>query len=266
MNNDGTRDCNGGTFPPGLTPPLASSRPGLALGSWPGSVGLVFGRGRAGGRARLAGSRLAPGRGRARVRPRKQDPQADGARAVAATVSTQAACGGPPAGPWPDRVRARRLGAPGRDRAWARGPGSLAGLVAWFGAGLVAGMSRPGTDNTSPLSPLSSWRSDRAFGLVVGSWSGSWSGCGVWSCVPAGLGPSGSRPGSPAGLGYGLGRPRGRARIPQSWSSSLAFASSLHLTGPRFASCGSSKTPAAAASCARSGPSTSSATPACKTA
>jgi len=29
-------------------------------------------------------------------------------------------------------------------------------------------MSRPGTDNSSPLSPQSSWRSDRAFGIVAG--------------------------------------------------------------------------------------------------
>ena len=36
------------------------------------------------------------------------------------------------------------------------GAGIGAGLVAWFGAGLVARMSRPGTDSTSPLSPLAS--------------------------------------------------------------------------------------------------------------
>jgi hypothetical protein len=48
------------------------------------------------------------------------------------------------------------------------GAGIGAGLVAWLGAGLVAGMSRPGTDSTSPLSPLASWRSDRAFGLMTG--------------------------------------------------------------------------------------------------
>ena len=35
------------------------------------------------------------------------------------------------------------------------GLGFATGLVAWLGAGLVAGMSRPGTDNTSPLSPRS---------------------------------------------------------------------------------------------------------------
>ena len=52
--------------------------------------------------------------------------------------------------------------------AVASAVGLVAGLVTWLGVGLIAGMSRPGTDNTSPLSPLSSWRSDRAFGLVVG--------------------------------------------------------------------------------------------------
>jgi MFS family permease len=48
----------------------------------------------------------------------------------------------------------------------------IAGVVAWLAAGLaaglVAGMSQPGTDTTSPLNPRASWRSDRAFGLVVG--------------------------------------------------------------------------------------------------
>jgi hypothetical protein len=47
-------------------------------------------------------------------------------------------------------------------------PGLGAWLVAWIGAGIVAGMSQPGTDNASPLSPLSSWRSDQAFGRRVG--------------------------------------------------------------------------------------------------
>ncbi len=53
-----------------------------------------------------------------------------------------------------------------------------AALVAWLAIGLIAGMSRPETDNASPLSPLTSRRSDRMFGLVVGlvypqSWSSS---------------------------------------------------------------------------------------------
>jgi hypothetical protein len=36
----------------------------------------------------------------------------------------------------------------------------------------VTGMSRPGTDNTSPLTPLAASRSDRAVGQVAGSWPG----------------------------------------------------------------------------------------------
>jgi hypothetical protein len=44
----------------------------------------------------------------------------------------------------------------------------VAAIVAGLGAGLITGMSRPGTDNASPLSPLPSWRSDRAFGIVTG--------------------------------------------------------------------------------------------------
>jgi hypothetical protein len=118
------------------------------------------------------------------------------------------------------------------------GPGELAvlvtgleaglevGLVAWLGAGLVAGMSRPGTGNTSPLSPLSSWRSDRVFGLVTGLVAGLVSGLSLglvfWFVAgfTFGLG---------AGLVIGLvtwlvtGLVVGLV-YPQTWSSSLAFA------------------------------------------
>ena len=102
--------------------------------------------------------------------------------------------------------------------------------MAWLGAGLLAGMSRPGTDNASPLSPLSSWRSDRAFGLVAGLVTGLVIGLvlglvfgfrtglgrahvGLWDGLGFGLAWPGSWPGSLVGLVY-----------PQSWSSSLAFA------------------------------------------
>jgi hypothetical protein len=85
-------------------------------------------------------------------------------------------------------------------------PGLVAELLAWLGAGLVAGMSRPGTDNTSPLSPLSSWRADRAVGLTVGLGVGLAFGLGVGLAL-----------GVSAGLVSGL-------VYPQSWSSSLAFA------------------------------------------
>ena len=92
----------------------------------------------------------------------------------------------------------------------ALGFGLVTGFVAWLGAGLVAGMSRPGTDNTSPLSPLSSWRRDRAFGLVAGLVFGLVFGLSV------GL-SDGLSEGLVAGLAFGL-------VYPQTWSSSLAFA------------------------------------------
>ena len=103
------------------------------------------------------------------------------------------------------------------------GVGLWVGLVplAWLWAGLVAGMSRPGTDSTSPLSPLSSWRSDRAFGLVAGLGAGLGAGLAfglghgsttTWVVLAVGLG---------AGLGAGLVV---WLVYPQSWSSSLAFA------------------------------------------
>ncbi len=119
--------------------------------------------------------------------------------------------------------------------------GLVIGFVAWLGAGLVAGMSRPGTDNTSPLSPLSSWRSDRAFGLAAGLVAGlafalSFGfvfGLNVFglyiSALPTVPGSAvhlsifwpglvyGFVAGLAAGLVFGLA-------YPQTWSSSLAFA------------------------------------------
>ena len=91
----------------------------------------------------------------------------------------------------------------------APGAGLLGGLafgfVAWLGTGLVAGMSRPGTDNTSPLSPLSSWRSDRAFGLVAGLVAGLVVGlaAGLWAWFTFGLW-AGLLGGLVVGLVYGL--------------------------------------------------------------
>ena len=110
----------------------------------------------------------------------------------------------------------------------ALGLGLATGLVVWLGVGLVAGMSRPGTDNTSPLSPVASWRSDRAFGLVVGLvvglavwfwiglavwfWFGLATGFAVWFALVVPL-VFGLVVGLVVWLVY-----------PQSWSSSLAFA------------------------------------------
>ena len=99
--------------------------------------------------------------------------------------------------------------------------GLVVGLMAWLAAGLVTGMSRPGTDNISPLSPLSSWRSDRAFGIVVGIgvWLGLGLGVGLASGLAFGLAAIGPW------IAYGLGPAIGAGlAYPQSWSSSLAFA------------------------------------------
>ena len=101
--------------------------------------------------------------------------------------------------------------------------GLAAGLVAWLGGGLVAGMSRPGTDNTSPLSPLPSRRSDQAFGLVVGLVV--WLGVGIAFGIAFGIGTGNLARGLADGLGGGFvaGLLVGLV-FPQSWSSSLAFA------------------------------------------
>jgi hypothetical protein len=100
--------------------------------------------------------------------------------------------------------------------------GVVVGFLAWLAAGFLAGMSRPGTDNTSPLSPRSSWRSDQAFGLVaelviwlaVGSALGLVFGFASMTWQPLVVGPL-------AGLGTGL---LAGLAYPQSWASSLSFA------------------------------------------
>jgi hypothetical protein len=101
--------------------------------------------------------------------------------------------------------------------------GLVAALVAWLVAGLFAGMSRPETDNTSPLSPLLSRRSDQAFGLMVGLVV--WLGVGLVVWLGVGLGTGQLARGFADGLGSGLvaGLLVGLV-YPQSWSSSLAFA------------------------------------------
>jgi hypothetical protein len=110
----------------------------------------------------------------------------------------------------------------------ALGLGLATGFVAWLGVGLVAGMSLPGTDNTSPLSPPSSWRSDRAFGLVAGlafgllTWLVVWIVIWLWAGIAAAefravFQVAGVVIGLAAGLVAWL-------VYPQSWSSFLAFA------------------------------------------
>ena len=151
----------------------------------------------------------------------------DDAAAVAATASTQAACGGPPGRTVAGIVFGWSAGL--SPSFWdlvvlrdALGFGLVIGFAAWLGAGLLAGMSRPGTDNASPLSPLSSWRSDRAFGRVAGLVAGLVSG--LSATVLFGL-PGVLSSGLSAGLLYGLvaGITVGLV-YPQTWSSSLSFA------------------------------------------
>ena len=103
--------------------------------------------------------------------------------------------------------------------------GDAVGLVAWLGAGVVAGMSWPGTDSTSPLSPLSSRRSDQAFGLAAGI--AAWLGIGlVTGATEVFRGTAGL--GIALGIALGAGLAAGLLVwlvYPQSWSSSLlAFA------------------------------------------
>ena len=147
--------------------------------------------------------------------------------------------------------------------AWA--PAAPRVMASWLGAVLVAGLASGHTD-----------------GLLAGNTAGFWAvfafGRGnkppkriapvrwrqLFRRRPLGGGPPrrarGRRPGRPRG------RARARARVYAVVVILPRVCTARHLTGLRFASCGSSKTPAAAASCARSGPSNSSATPAGKTA
>jgi hypothetical protein len=106
--------------------------------------------------------------------------------------------------------------------AWL-GAGLAAALVAWLGAGLIVGMSRPETDNTSPLSPLPSRRSDQAFGLVAGLVV--WLGIGLAFGIAFGIGTGNLARGLADGLGDGLAAGLLIGLVyPLSWSSSLAFA------------------------------------------
>ena len=152
----------------------------------------------------------------------------------------------------PRRIRLRRWREALRWDALARGlvPGLIVGigigLVAWLdaghvSAGLVAGLvagpatalvfmfSGPGADDASSVVPISSWRNDLAFGLVVGLLVGLVLG------VESGLtysnidvGP-GLRAGLWAGLGNGLGTGLATGIVfmlfsTRTWPTSLAFA------------------------------------------
>ena len=173
MNNDGTRDLQWWHVPG-----WAHAAPRF-IATWLGAMivgglgaGLAYGLygGLTDGLA--AGSRSGswPGSGgRDRVRTRKKDPQTGGARAVAATVSTPPAYGGSPGRA---RWRTRGLaGAPrGRPRSGSYAETGLAvGFVAWLGAGIVAGMSQPGTGDTAPLVHAPHGVAIKSSGLLLGS-------------------------------------------------------------------------------------------------
>lgn len=95
-------------------------------------------------------------------------------------------------------------------------------LSVWLGAAIVPAASRPGIDVTSPLSPLSSWRSDRAHGLVAGLVTG------LSAALVSGL-VAGITTGLVPGLAVGISTWLGVGLVvwlvyPQAWSCSLAFA------------------------------------------
>jgi Zn-dependent protease with chaperone function len=216
MNNKGVRDLQWWNVPDwvdaaprvivtwliaGLVPLLVA---GSVLGFGPGiALGLVsgIGAGIAYGRGKKIPKQMAPVRWRQFFR-RGPLLVAFLAEIVTALVFVPAALSGP------------------RGTALGLVACLVVGLMAWLGAGLVAGTSRPGTDNISPLSPSSSWRSDRAFGLVVGLgvWIGLGLGVGLASGLAFGLAALGPW------IAYGLAPAIGAGiAYPQSWSSSLAF-------------------------------------------
>jgi hypothetical protein len=95
-------------------------------------------------------------------------------------------------------------------------------LSVWLGAAIVPAASRPGVDLTSPLSPLSSWRSDQAHGLVAGL------ATGLSAALVAGF-VAGITTDVMPGLVIGLATWVGLGLVvwlvyPQAWSCSLAFA------------------------------------------
>lgn len=107
--------------------------------------------------------------------------------------------------------------------------GVAAGVSAGLGAGAVAGLvfmfSRPGADEASSMIPLTSWRNDRAFGLMVGLVVGLGVGLGLGLGSSSGLGlGAGLRYG--LGVGFGAGLAAGLVFMlftTKTWTAAVAF-------------------------------------------
>jgi hypothetical protein len=93
---------------------------------------------------------------------------------------------------------------------------------AGFAGSVAAGLSQPGADDESPLSPATSWRRDQLFGLAVGLVLGLSIGLGLGFGFGhvAGI-VRGLLFGALYGLGFGLVY---GFSFPQTWTASLAFA------------------------------------------
>jgi hypothetical protein len=147
-------------------------------------------------------------------------------------------------------------------------PGLGVGLTAVLVFTLAEGFSNLRAGGTSPLTPMTSFHSDRVYGLVYGIERGL--ATGIWTGLLYGLARGlriglthGLVNGAVFGLVFGLLVGSCTPRRGQLRPHLLSF---LHVGILLFASCGSWKMLAIAASCARSDPCTSSATLDCKTA
>jgi hypothetical protein len=105
--------------------------------------------------------------------------------------------------------------------------GSVVGLALGLPFALAEDIAKPRADHASPLSPLTSWRSDRAHGLTAALAFGLAYGVmvGLMTGTPDGFGNGGLWTGVAAGLAAAVGTVLGGAFIlPRTWPASLAFA------------------------------------------
>jgi hypothetical protein len=111
--------------------------------------------------------------------------------------------------------------------------GLAVGLLLGLAFALAEGMSRP-AGGVSPLTPRTSWRSDRARARVIAVASSLGVGliAGLLAATPDGLGRGGLEAGLAGGLAVALGTAlAGAVVLPLSWPASLAFAQ-LAVRGP----------------------------------